>query len=190
VRELPDVVQEMQEGCRLALEISESINRWVSPASEVSDDLPTSIDPMPVIRYVLKVCMRVVAKGRGRLSYDGSETLPQVKITWAELAQVLINLVSNAGQALQEEKRPQGEVVITASPEDAEVRFVVRDNGPGMPPDVLEKAGTPFYSRRPKGTGLGISQCKRLIEGSGGELRIESELGVGTSVFFTVPIDR
>jgi two-component system sensor histidine kinase AtoS len=64
----------------------------------------------------------------------------------------------------------------------------VRDDGVGMAPEVLNRAGTPFFTTRAEGTGLGLAQCQRLIGTAGGRLRIESEPGVGTTVTISLPI--
>jgi signal transduction histidine kinase len=56
-----------------------------------------------------------------------------------------------------------------------------------MGPDVLSRIGTPFYTTRAEGTGLGLAQCQRLVGTAGGRFRIESEAGVGTTVTILLP---
>jgi len=63
----------------------------------------------------------------------------------------------------------------------------VRDDGVGMSPEVLGRVGTPFFTTRTEGTGLGISQCQRLVGTVGGRFRIESEPGIGTTVTIALP---
>jgi signal transduction histidine kinase len=63
----------------------------------------------------------------------------------------------------------------------------VRDDGVGMPPDVLQRIGTPFFTTRAEGTGLGLAQCQRLIGTAGGRLKIESQQGIGTTVTIHLP---
>ena len=107
-----------------------------------------------------------------------------------ELTQVVINVVANAAQALQRRDVPGGSVTVNLSEDDENVTFIVRDDGPGMPPDVLAKVGTPFFTTRQSGTGLGVMQSRRLVEKARGQFKIESEQGVGTTVTFTVPKAR
>ena len=71
--------------------------------------------------------------------------------------------------------------------------MTVKDRGVGMRPDELERAYDRFYkadtsSTAISGTGLGLSIAKAIIEAHGGEIRIESEFGIGTKVSFKVPI--
>jgi two-component system phosphate regulon sensor histidine kinase PhoR len=69
----------------------------------------------------------------------------------------------------------------------------VRDNGPGIPPDSVDRVFERFYrvdkarSREQGGTGLGLSIVKHIVQSHGGEVWVESELGKGTTFFFTLP---
>jgi signal transduction histidine kinase len=76
---------------------------------------------------------------------------------------------------------------VLARAEDQIVRFEVRDEGVGMPADVLTRVGTPFFTTRKEGTGLGVAQCQRLVGKAAGTFRIDSQEGVGTIVSFTLP---
>ena len=100
---------------------------------------------------------------------------------------MLINVVANGAQALLARNKSGGRVVVSAADSGASVQLTVDDNGPGMPADVLRKVGTPFFSTRPEGTGLGVAQCRRLVEGAGGTFRIDSVEGQGTTVTFSLP---
>ncbi|MCA1663931.1 MAG: ATP-binding protein, partial [Myxococcales bacterium] len=99
----------------------------------------------------------------------------------------LINVTANAAEALLARSKAGGRVVISAADVGASVQLTVDDDGKGMSPEVLRKVGTPFFSTRPEGTGLGVTQCRRLVEGAGGTFRIDSVEGQGTTVTFTLP---
>lgn len=101
---------------------------------------------------------------------------------------VMDAILSNAVQSLPTE----GGVIHVNSPASASddmVRLVIRDNGCGMSPDVLEHAIDPFFSHRPagRGRGLGLSRTYRLTELNGGRLDLESAVGVGTTVTLDFP---
>ena len=105
--------------------------------------------------------------------------------------QVLFNLVDNAIKY----GRSEGRVWINARAADAPFAEVsVRDNGPGIPPDSLDRIFERFYradkarSREQGGTGLGLSIVKHIVQSHGGEVRVESEPGRGTTFFFTLPL--
>ncbi|GAF65879.1 hypothetical protein BTS2_2778 [Bacillus sp. TS-2] len=116
------------------------------------------------------------------------ESLPPVWIKKNKLHQILMNLVKNALEAIQEE----GELTISAQvdPTESFIKLTVADNGGGMDPTTLAKLGTPFFTTKESGTGLGIITCYRLIEELGGTMEIESEQGKGTTFILFIPIER
>ena len=144
--------------------------------------------PVPIIRHALGVCQEVAIRARGLLRYDGPDTLPAVRMSSTELTQVLINVVTNAAQSLGAKSAGEGNVVVRAESVAGQIAFTVTDNGPGIPPEVLAKIGTPFFTTKDKGTGLGIAQCQRLVGKAGGQFRIASEPGKGTTVSFSIPV--
>ena len=107
------------------------------------------------------------------------------------LQQVLLNL---AGNAIKFTERGDVEIGLHALSQDGEacLEFAVRDTGIGIPPSGLERLFQPFaqadasMARRFGGTGLGLSICKSLVEMMGGRIWVESELGKGSTFYFTV----
>jgi two-component system sporulation sensor kinase A/two-component system, sporulation sensor kinase E len=142
---------------------------------------------VPIINYAMGVCRETAVRARGRINYEGPASLPKLRIGSTELTQVLINVTANAAEALLARNKPGGRVAISATDIGANVQLTVGDNGNGMSAEVLRKVGTPFFSTRPEGTGLGVTQCRRLVEGAGGTFRIDSVEGQGTTVTFTLP---
>lgn len=108
----------------------------------------------------------------------------------AQIEQVLINLIKNAfesgatevelsAQQLPSPRRGAGGEAVGRG---SGVRLLVRDNGAGMPADVLEHAFIPFYTTKPTGTGIGLSLCRQIILKHGGTIHIESEEKKGTTI--------
>ena len=104
--------------------------------------------------------------------------------------QVLFNLVDNAITY----GRSEGHVWIGAqAAEDQRIEVSVRDNGPGIPPDAIERVFERFYrvdkarSREQGGTGLGLSIVKHIVQSHGGEVWAKSAVGQGTTFLFTLP---
>jgi signal transduction histidine kinase len=136
----------------------------------------------------MTVCHELVLKVSASIDYHGPTALPPVRISPTELTQVLINLIANSSQAVAARGGPDGNIDISARRDDTMLELEIRDNGIGMSPEVLARIGTPFFTTRATGTGLGIAQCQRLISIAGGRLRIDSVSGVGTTVMITLPI--
>jgi two-component system phosphate regulon sensor histidine kinase PhoR len=106
------------------------------------------------------------------------------------LDQVLANLVDNAIKY----GRANGSVVVGGKKlADGRLEIFVRDDGPGIPPEALERVFERFYrvdkarSRDQGGTGLGLAIVKHIVHAHGGEVRVASELGQGATFFFTLP---
>jgi signal transduction histidine kinase len=182
--ELPDLAADLTASCEVMRGMTSDLSQFLRAAPRTTE---VTADPLPVVRHALAVCQEIAMKARGMLSYDGPATLPRVRISATELTQVMINLVANGAQALSARGTPGGRVVVTAREVPDAVRFEIRDEGVGMPPEVLAKVGTPFFTTRTQGTGLGVAQCQRLVGRAGGTFRIDSTVGVGTTVTITLP---
>jgi signal transduction histidine kinase len=99
------------------------------------------------------------------------------------LEQLFLNLLLNAGEALEGEGTASVQVV----PRESEVTVRFRDDGPGMPPEVRDRAFEPLFSTRAEGTGLGLPIARRIAVAHGGEIRIESAPESGTLVEVRLP---
>jgi signal transduction histidine kinase len=184
VGELPEVARDLATGCELMTELIVRLR----PMTGGSRDLePLDADPLPIILYATSVCRDIAVQAHADLVYDGPKSLPMVAIDPTELTQTLINLVSNATQSLLGLKRERARVVVHAEDAGDAVCIVVTDNGRGIAREDVGKVGTPFFSTRPKGTGLGVAQSRRFVEKARGRLTVESEQGRGTSVTISLP---
>jgi signal transduction histidine kinase len=116
--------------------------------------------------------------------------LPLVECAPAQIDQVFLNLIVNAAQAMPEGK--MGLIDIRTDCNDKLVWIEVKDNGPGIPPDVLKKIFDPFFTTKDPGTGtgLGLSVSQNIIQQHGGTLTVDSTVGVGTTFKITLPIKR
>jgi signal transduction histidine kinase len=117
------------------------------------------------------------------LDLEGDGTLECVP---EEFSQVLSNLVQNAIEAVQEET---GWVRVRGRVEGDEIILSVKDNGPGIPPEVLQRLFTPFFTTKGpgRGTGLGLTITRRVVQSLGGTLRVSSTVGQGTEFVAQLP---
>lgn len=119
---------------------------------------------------------------------DYPKDLPQVFADPDRIGQVFVNLIHNSIKFT----RPGGKIIVHAYSDRGRVVFKVEDNGIGIEPESLQRIFERFYktdrARSSGGTGLGLSIAKHLIESHGGRIWVESEVGKGSSFFFTLPI--
>lgn len=116
--------------------------------------------------------------------------LPNVQGDEDKLKQVLLNLISNAIKY----NRPDGSIVLGASKYENEVSFYVRDTGRGMKPEHAKKLFEKFYrvpgsEKIASGTGLGLSITKKIVEGHGGSIEVNSQENIGTTFTVNLPIE-
>ncbi|MFL5401062.1 MAG: response regulator [Myxococcales bacterium] len=115
--------------------------------------------------------------------------VPPVLANETRLAQVFLNLLINAGQAIPEGRIDDHEVRLCIRESAGSVEVCVEDDGPGIAPEDLRRVFHPFYTTKPvgKGTGLGLFICDGIVRGLGGSIAIESTLGKGTKVRVRLP---
>ena len=117
--------------------------------------------------------------------------LPRLWADPHQLQQVLVNLVTNAQQALREVAAPRQLTLTTRwDPARTRVTLEVADTGPGMPPEIQARIFEPFFTTKPPGvgTGLGLPLCQGIIEGHGGTIGVTSQPGQGTTFRVELPV--
>jgi two-component system, NtrC family, sensor kinase len=122
-----------------------------------------------------------------RIQTSLEENLPIVHVSPSEVQQVLLNLLNNSFDAM-DEKGGTIEISSRTSAPYAEVE--ISDTGPGIPDDVMPRIFDPFFTTKPvgKGTGLGLSICYGIIKKMGGEIRVTSAEGQGTTFHLLFPL--
>ncbi|MEI7772073.1 MAG: ATP-binding protein [Chloroflexales bacterium] len=147
------------------------------------------LDVNGLIERVLVLMSTSLARHAIKIERDLSNDLPVVLGRADEITQVLINLIFNAMQAMPHGGRlclESGPGQCAAGGPCLIVR--VRDSGVGIDPELHQRIFEPFYTTRADGTGLGLVVCKRIIEGHGGNLRVESAPGQGSCFIIEISI--
>lgn len=144
-----------------------------APDHEISESVPVDEVVDNVLSFVghgLKVDNIHVVK----------EIDPQLSIraNRKQIEQILLNLIINASQAVNGR---QGQIKIEASERNGRVEIQIRDTGPGIPRENLNRIFEPFFTTKESGTGLGLYVTKQLIERNKGRISVKSELGQGTT---------
>ncbi|MDF2606244.1 MAG: kinA 5 [Bacillales bacterium] len=103
-----------------------------------------------------------------------------------KIKQVFINLIRNAMDAVKE----SGKVILEVDKDDNDIQIKVIDNGVGIPRELIDKLGEPFYTTKDKGTGLGLMVCYKIIEDHKGSIKVDSKVGVGSTFSITLPLAK
>ena len=114
------------------------------------------------------------------------EKIPKVKIDPILLKRVVLNLITNAIQAMPEGGKLTIQTNLNTEPE--KFAITIQDTGVGIPKDVQDKLFTPLFTTKSKGQGFGLAVVKRLVEAQGGTISFESQEGMGTKFTVKLPI--
>lgn len=179
-----------------------SSNRMLTMITALLDTARLSSGSMPVHRQQINVKELVdgslsqvsmwAGQNEVKLKPEVATTVPKHLLADRELTtRVLINVLGNAIKY----SPPQSSITVRVAPHDvAEVAFSVIDQGPGVPKEWADKVFDKFAqvearkAGAPVGTGLGLAFCRQAIEAQGGRIWLESEVGNGTTVTFTIPV--
>ncbi len=110
------------------------------------------------------------------VSLEVAPTDMRVEADEGQLSQALINLVKNAMQAVENVTEP--EIVISASRSSAGHREIkITDNGPGIPPEIMDQVFIPFFTTKENGSGIGLSLTRQIMRNHGGIIEVASSPG-------------
>jgi signal transduction histidine kinase/CheY-like chemotaxis protein len=167
-----------------------------------------SVDIGALVREVTSLLRTAIPAG-GVLALDVPSIVPPVRGDRAQLTQVVMNLVTNAADAIKvaggtvsvdmaEVRLDEGATASLAAeagvfdrhpPAGDYVRVEVADTGVGMPPEVRARMFEPFFTTKPAGRGLGLAATRGIVHSHGGLLTVQSALGRGTTVRLWLPVD-
>jgi two-component system NtrC family sensor kinase len=158
-----------------------------------SKQRPLEIDLINLHELIREVCELIqpqAQRKRAGLIMDLAEHMPPVPADASALHQALMNVLTNAVEAVPSKT---GIITITTQYCDAEheARIIVADNGPGMPAELQRNAFEAFTSTKgQRGTGLGLTVTRKLVQDHGGRIMLESNPGKGAMVTIVIPTDR
>ncbi len=182
--DLSDSLREISEQVDRCKEI---IRKLLNLAHE-SEPIIQCVDINELVSNLAEIVTRTVTDKNITIQRDLENTAPVVHTDPPLLRQVVLNLMVNAVHAVDHD----GVISVVTSSQTDSVEIAVKDTGPGIPEEDLNKIFLPFYSTKPQGqgTGLGLAFSRGIIERLGGTICVTSELGKGSSFTLKLPIQR
>jgi len=150
-----------------------------------------------VVESTLSLTSSILRKGDIHISIDIPNDLPDITCNYQKIMQVLMNLLTNARDALEspeckscDNKRIHVGLSIHCSDKNCWQRIVIEDNGPGVPPELRDKIFDPFFTTKPrdKGTGLGLSISHGIVLEHGGHFHMEDNSPRGARFIVDLPV--
>lgn len=183
-----DAIKDMANQAQMGADRIRKIVRGLKIFSRSEEERRGVIEVIPLIEVSINMTFNEI-RHRARLVKDFGP-IPKVDADDARLGQVFINLLVNAAQALPEGASDQHEIRIsTGTDPSGRAVIEVKDTGPGIPKELLDRIFDPFFTTKPVGvgTGLGLSICHTIVSTLGGALEVESEVGQGTTFRVVLP---
>ena len=134
---------------------------------------------------LIKDTLKALKGTECRVMFHSGKNFPSLLLKVEPIKQVLLNVILNARQAMT----GKGTIDITTTYDGRHVYVEIMDTGPGIPAARLESLFQPFKSSKENGLGVGLFQCKQMVEDNHGKIRIESQEGQGTKVILTFPVE-
>jgi PAS domain S-box-containing protein len=153
----------------------------------------SSEDLAQIIENVIQRCQRQVEESQVIIVSQHEENLPQLRVDRQRLEQVFTNLIINATQAMPRggQLSLQTQLASAENGQKADkIIVIIADTGPGIPAEAQHQIFEPFFTTKARGTGLGLTVTRRIIEEHGGLISIESEATKGTRFIISLPIIR
>ncbi len=146
------------------------------------------VDVNKEIRFILDIIGHDFKNNNIASELILSESLPTIIGSVNHLQQVFLNLLINARDAMPE----GGKVVITTEVKDLKIYIHLADTGTGISPENMTKMFTAFFTTKEvgKGTGLGLAICQKIVGNHKGEIKVQSEIGKGTTFTIILPVTR
>ena len=183
-----EVLKMAEEASQRCIDIVNNLQSFARMEREDSgfniESLSTIIDQ---VNHLLSFQLQ---KAEIKLIQNIPDNVPPFWMKTNHMQQVFLNIINNSIDSL--ENRELKEITIEVVHDGEFVSVMIKDTGEGIPAVQLENIFDPFFTTKPvgKGTGLGLSICKNIIEDHSGEISCESEVGVGTTVKFSVPLEK
>jgi signal transduction histidine kinase len=150
-----------------------------------------SVDMNEAIREVIELTRSEAMKNAVSVHTELTDGVSPIEGDRVQLQQVVLNLIVNAIQAMSAVADGARDLLITTSPAEPHgVVVAVKDSGPGLAPDSLERIFNPFYSTKPDGMGMGLAISRSIVEAHGGRLWVEANEPRGVVFRFTLPMAK
>jgi PAS domain S-box-containing protein len=165
--------------------LSEMLRNMLS-FSKPEEEARKPINLNDLLEGILLMMERQMRESNIRVVSDLDHQIPEVKASTNQMRQVMLNMFKNAKEAMPN----GGTLTVRTAREDQRVSVHIQDTGVGIPEEIRSKIFEAFFTtkQKVKGVGLGLSVCYGIVKDHGGEIKLESEEGKGTTFIITLPI--
>jgi signal transduction histidine kinase len=185
-KEIPAMLKGIADGSRRIKAIVQNLKEF---SRMEPDDMTQKVDITKVLEAAQIILSNMIKKSTHNFTVSIPHNIPPVRGNFQRIEQVIINLLTNACQATIDPVNP---VIVQAQyiRSTHEIAIIVSDKGKGIKPDDMKRIFDPFFTtkRDEGGTGLGLAVSYSIVKDHGGDLKIESQEGKGTTTTLTLPV--
>lgn len=184
----PGASEDDRKLLQVIMEESDRLDKIISDFLEYASEKPLDLqdaDLVPILERTALLLESRAQDGRVKIERLWPERLP-VRGDADRLEQVFLNLGINAMEACAE-KGGTVQIRARAASDPPRILVEVSDDGPGIPADVGTRIFTPFFSTKPRGTGMGLAIARKIVVGHGGDIQVQSEAGRGATARVWLP---
>lgn len=188
----PDDLERVARNSAIIVEEVEKLETLLKEMLDFTSPRPPLLEPTD-LNYLLESLANVyrddLAERQVEFALQLAADLPPVRADRNQLQRAVVNLLRNSVQAMEEsDDRKSRRLLVRTTHVDRRVSLDVVDSGPGVPGDVLPNIFTPFFTTKPRGTGLGLAVVKKIVDDHQGLIDVQSEQGVGTTIRIELPV--
>lgn len=184
--ELAQQEPRVMEFLNIAEDEINSSNKIISDLLGFSRVGKPAVSPAQIKKVIEDALSRTPIPENIELTKKLDTELPEVEIDPEQIQQVLINIITNAVQAMPD----GGKLAIGAGEKGKFLEVEIADTGAGIPEEVRDEVFEPLFTTRAKGIGLGLAVCKSIIDRHGGEIEVKSKVGEGTTFNIKLPLGQ
>ncbi|HSY19597.1 MAG TPA: ATP-binding protein [Candidatus Acidoferrales bacterium] len=182
------IINDVEEGLKRVRNIVSDLRTFTHPGGGTGEPVEAGDAADAAVRFL---------GGEWKDTVEIHQDIPHAQLLWAnrnKLIHILVNLMQNAIDALRDKQFFAGEkpaIWLEGRIEGDRSLIIVRDNGPGIEPKIMDKIFDPFFTTKEvgKGMGLGLSICYRIVQGYGGKISVKSEPGKSCQFTLDFPLD-
>jgi len=184
------VTRKLKDSLTEVSNITSIVERFRNYARRSSEEIVREIELGVVGERVVKLLNESARRARITLHLNGMDKLPPVYLNEKDMEQLFFALADNAVQAADGKKSRQ--LIINGAVKNEYIELSFSDNCGGIASENIDKIFEPFFTTKPKGQGTGLGLCivQSIVSRAGGNIRVESMFGEGSTFFVTLPTNK
>ena len=186
LNEIQEILEDIISDDRRAGGVIRSVRSMMK--REEGEKRPTNLND--ILDDVIQIFRSEAISRNVRIETECDGSLPPIFGDKAQLEQVLLNLIMNGAEAMSQKTSEQRKLILRTERKDQSVRVAVRDFGPGIDKDNLERVFQPFFTTKSAGLGIGLALCSSIIKAHRGRIWAENNPDGGATFIFELPIHQ